>query len=245
MGRRYTPPDGWTVQAFEFALEAPPAAQATLIARSFGARRYAHNWAVAQIRADLDRFRDTGEQTAAPSLAGLRKRWNQDKHTVAVDTETGTPWRCSISKEVFNDGIGATVDASPGQAASAKIWKCPRYGVGSPRQGPRAACLTASASCVPEATCGAMTRLVGGIVRGVVRRGLRLVSASQPPGPLLAPAAVSPRRGPCVLGDGRGGADTSNTSPRATLSPKAAICCEPTAGGLRPPVRGGPQGASA
>ena len=99
------------MQAFEFALETPPAAQATLIERSFGARRYAHNWAVAQIQADLDRFRDTSEQTAAPSLAGLRKRWNQDKHTVAVDTATGAPWWCSISKEVFNDGIGATVDA--------------------------------------------------------------------------------------------------------------------------------------
>ena len=98
------------MQCFEFALEAPPAAQAVLIERSFGARRFAHNWAVAAIKADLDRYRETGESSPAPSLFGLRRRWNRAKHEVAVDAATGEPWWSDISKEVFNDGIRSAVD---------------------------------------------------------------------------------------------------------------------------------------
>ena len=41
------------------------------------------------LKADLTRYRETGEETDAPSLAGLRKRWNQVKDTECVDADTG------------------------------------------------------------------------------------------------------------------------------------------------------------
>jgi putative transposase len=107
---RFTVPDGWTVQAFQFALECTPEQEAAL-RRHFGARRYARNWAVRTLKEDITRYRETGEQTAVPSLAGLRKRWNQAKDTECVDAETGQAWWPHISKEAFSDGIKGAVDA--------------------------------------------------------------------------------------------------------------------------------------
>jgi putative transposase len=103
-------PDGWTVQGFQFALDCTPE-QAACVRRQFGGRRYARNWAVRTLKEDLARYRETGEQTDAPSLAGLRKRWNQVKDTECVDAGTGLVWWPAISKEAFADGIKGAVDA--------------------------------------------------------------------------------------------------------------------------------------
>jgi putative transposase len=107
---RFTIPDGWTVQAFQFALDCT-AEQEGCLRRQFGGRRYARNWAVRVIKEDITRHREAGEQTKAPSLAGLRKRWNQVKGTECVDADTGEVWWPQISKEAFGDGIKAAVDA--------------------------------------------------------------------------------------------------------------------------------------
>jgi putative transposase len=107
---RFVVPDGWTVQAFAFALDCTPE-QAACVRRQFGGRRYARNWAVRTIKDDLTRYRETGEETEKPSLAFMRKRWNQVKDTECVDAETGKPWWPEISKEAFADGIKAAVDA--------------------------------------------------------------------------------------------------------------------------------------
>jgi putative transposase len=107
---RFEVPDGWTVQAFAFALDATPEQEAQL-RRQFGARRYARNWAVRTLKDDLDRYRETSLETGAPSLAGLRKRWNQAKGTECTDAATGEAWWPEISKEAFADGIKAAVDA--------------------------------------------------------------------------------------------------------------------------------------
>jgi putative transposase len=64
---RFEIPDGWTVQAFQFALDCTPE-QAVCVRRQFGGRRYARNWAVATLKEDLARYRETGEQTDAPHL---------------------------------------------------------------------------------------------------------------------------------------------------------------------------------
>ena len=98
------------MQSFEFALESPAAVQASLVERSFGARRFAHNWAVRQTKDGIDRCRETGESSPSPSLYGLRRLWNCDKHEVAVGVVAGEPWWSDISKEVFNDGISGAVD---------------------------------------------------------------------------------------------------------------------------------------
>jgi putative transposase len=106
---RFGIPEGWSVQAFCFALD-PSAEQAACLRRQFGGRRYARNWAVRTLKSDLDRYRETGEQTAAPSLAGLRKRWNRVKDTECVDRDTGQVWWPHVSKEAFADGIKGAVD---------------------------------------------------------------------------------------------------------------------------------------
>jgi putative transposase len=106
---RFEIPEGWSAQAFCFALDPSPE-QAACLRRQFGGRRYARNWAVRTLKADLDRYRETGEQTVAPSLAGLRKRWNQVKDAECTDARTGQVWWPHISKEAFADGIKGAVD---------------------------------------------------------------------------------------------------------------------------------------
>jgi putative transposase len=109
MSRSYEPPDGFVIQAFSFALD-PTAEQSVMITRFFGARRMAYNWALEQIKNNLDRYAATGEKTAPPTLFGLRKRWNGEKARLCVDAGTGSAWWPSVSKEVFAGGIKGAVD---------------------------------------------------------------------------------------------------------------------------------------
>ena len=103
-------PDGWCVQAYRFTLD-PTDAQATNLARHFGARRKAFNWTVATLKADIDAWRATGVETAKPSLRLLRKRWNTVKEGICVNAETGAVWWPECSKEAYADGIAGAVDA--------------------------------------------------------------------------------------------------------------------------------------
>ena len=41
--------------------------------RRFGARRFAYNWTVEQLKRDLDLYRETGVSTARPSLSGYEE----------------------------------------------------------------------------------------------------------------------------------------------------------------------------
>ena len=101
-------PDGWSAQAFCFALDPSPE-QAACLRRQFGGRRYARNWAVRTLKDDLDRYHATGEEQKA-MLARLRKRWNQVKDAECIDAETGEVWWPEVSKEAFADGIKGAVD---------------------------------------------------------------------------------------------------------------------------------------
>ena len=107
---RFKVPDGWTVQAFTFALDCTPGQEASL-RRQFGGRRYARNWAVRTLKDDVGRYHAAGEETEKPSLASMRMRWNQVKDTECVDAETGEAWWPQISKEAFADGIQGAVEA--------------------------------------------------------------------------------------------------------------------------------------
>ena len=98
-----------TVQAFGFALDAT-ADQEASIRRHFGARRYTYNWTVAEIRRELDLYRECGVSFGPPSLARLRKRWNCDRHRLTVDVD-GNPWWPEVSKEAFSNGIADAVTA--------------------------------------------------------------------------------------------------------------------------------------
>ncbi|KKE99195.1 IS607 family element RNA-guided endonuclease TnpB [Mycolicibacterium obuense] len=103
-------PQGFSVQAFRFTLDLTED-QTRSLARHFGARRKAYNWAVAALKADIGMWRETGVETAKPSLAVLRKRWNTAKDAVCVNAATGGVWWPECSKEAYADGIGGAVDA--------------------------------------------------------------------------------------------------------------------------------------
>jgi putative transposase len=107
---KFEVPDGWCVQAFRFTLD-PTDDQARALARHFGARRKAFNWTVATLEADIEAWHATGVETAKPSLAVLRKRWNTVKDQVCVNAETGQVWWPECSKEAYADGIRGAVDA--------------------------------------------------------------------------------------------------------------------------------------
>jgi putative transposase len=107
---RFEVPEGWCVQALRFTLD-PTEDQARALARHFGARRKAYNWTVAALKADIQTWRETGVETAKPSLRVLRKRWNTVKNEVCVNAETGAVWWPECSKEAYADGIDGAVDA--------------------------------------------------------------------------------------------------------------------------------------
>jgi hypothetical protein len=97
---RFEIPDGWVARGFEFEVEWPGGAGAvSKIWSHFGARRKAYNWALGQVKADLDARRADPAHVAVPwNLYALRKRWNAEKAVVA-------PWWAENSKEAYATGI--------------------------------------------------------------------------------------------------------------------------------------------
>jgi putative transposase len=110
--QHFAVPQGWVARGFRFEVEPTTAGQPELIRQHFGARRYAYNWALAQVKANLDA---RGADPAVPALAWnlpvLRKRWNRAKHQVA-------PWWRSCSKEAYSSGIADLVAALRNWSAS-------------------------------------------------------------------------------------------------------------------------------
>jgi putative transposase len=107
MGRRqsFEIPEGWVARGFRFEVEPTIGAQQELIGRHFGARRFAHNWALAQVKANLDaRAADPAVAPLRWSLYDLRRAWNQAKQQVA-------PWWHECSKEAYASGIADLVAA--------------------------------------------------------------------------------------------------------------------------------------
>ena len=104
---RFEVPEGWTAQAYRFALDPTPA-QVGMLESHCGAARFAFNHMLAVVKANLDqrsaeRSYGIAEQDLTPaqgwSLAQLRKTWNARKDEVA-------PWWQANSKEAYNSGFG-------------------------------------------------------------------------------------------------------------------------------------------
>jgi putative transposase len=103
--QRFAVPDGWIACGFRFEVEPTSPEQPARIAQHFGARRYAHNWALAQVKANLDaRAADPMVAPLAWNFYDLRRRWNRAKHQVA-------PWWQACSKEAYASGIADLVAA--------------------------------------------------------------------------------------------------------------------------------------
>jgi putative transposase len=97
-----------TIQAYRYALDLTPAQQRAVLAHA-GAARFAHNWALAWVKAVMDQ-RSAERSYGVPdelltasvswSLPALRRAWNAAKAVVA-------PWWGEVSKEAFNTGLDA------------------------------------------------------------------------------------------------------------------------------------------
>jgi Helix-turn-helix domain len=57
-------PDGWVARGFVFEVATTSLEQPARVAQAFGARRYAYNWALGQVKANLDAR--TADPTARP-----------------------------------------------------------------------------------------------------------------------------------------------------------------------------------
>jgi len=99
-------PSGWVLTGATFEVEWPKEPERQLLIWShFGARRFAKNWALAQVKADLDAKKEDPNHVPIPwTLKALRKRWNQAKDEVA-------PWWAENSKECYSAGIADAVAA--------------------------------------------------------------------------------------------------------------------------------------
>ncbi|WP_170008955.1 helix-turn-helix domain-containing protein, partial [Rhodococcus jostii] len=116
------------LQAYRFALD-PTCAQETALRSHCGGQRFAFNWGLARVRANLDQreaersYGVTGEQLT-PSMSwsaySLRKDWNQVKGEAA-------PWWGENSKEAYSSGLANL-------ATALANWSSSRSGK---RKGPR------------------------------------------------------------------------------------------------------------
>ncbi len=94
-------PSGWSITGASFEVEWPT--DPSVVRSHFGGRRFAYNWALGQVKADMDAKKDDPEHKSVPwTLAALRKRWNEVKGEVA-------PWWAENSKECYSAGIADLV----------------------------------------------------------------------------------------------------------------------------------------
>ena len=120
-------PSGWMVTAAKFEVEWPAEPDRAALVRShFGARRFAFNWGLAKVKADLDaKAVDPGHDSVDWDLGSLRKVWNRAKDEVA-------PWWATNSKECYSAGLADLVQALSNWSTS-KNGKRPGRRVGFPR----------------------------------------------------------------------------------------------------------------
>ena len=124
---RFEVPQGWTVQAYQFALDPTPA-QADALESHAGGARFAFNTMLAAVKANLDQRTaqcsyGIAEADLTPSMGwsfqSLRNDFNRRKHAVAVRGD-GTPWWPENSKEVYAGGCRNLSEALSNWDASRK-----------------------------------------------------------------------------------------------------------------------------
>ena len=115
---RFAVPEGWTAQAYRYAL-APTPSQAEALLSHAGVARFAYKVMLAVVKANLDqraaeRSYGIADADLTPcmswSFQSLRNDWNRRKHAVAVRAD-GTPWWPENSKEVYANACRALSEA--------------------------------------------------------------------------------------------------------------------------------------
>jgi IS605 OrfB family transposase len=117
------------MRAYRFALDPTPS-QVRDLERHAGAARFAYNWALARVKANLgqraaEATYDIAADERTPALGwnlpALRRAWNQAKREVA-------PWWAECSKEAFNTGLDGVAralrnfgDSKAGKRAGHKV----------------------------------------------------------------------------------------------------------------------------
>ena len=114
-------PNGWTFTGAKFEVEWPDDPGA--VRSHFGARRKAFNWALGQVKDDLDAKKLDGDHVAVRwDFQSLRNEWNQVKDEVA-------PWWSENSKESYATGIADLARAlNNWQASTSGVRKGRRVG---------------------------------------------------------------------------------------------------------------------
>jgi putative transposase len=124
---------GAVIQGYRFALDPSPV-QERMLRSHCGAQRFAYNWGLALVKANLhERHAEasyglTGDGVTPAvswSACGLRKLWNQVKDTVA-------PWWAENSKEAYASGVANLATALGNWSASRTGTRAGRT-VGFPR----------------------------------------------------------------------------------------------------------------
>jgi len=97
--QRFQIPQGWVARGFRLEVAATTPEQPPRIGQHFGARRFAYNWALAQVKANLDaRAADPAVVPLGWGFYDLRRAWNQAKQEAA-------PWWLACSKEAYTRPI--------------------------------------------------------------------------------------------------------------------------------------------
>jgi putative transposase len=93
-------PEGWIARGFVFEVAWPGDPElASRVRSQFGGRRFAYNWALAQVKSDMDAKKIDPSHASVPwNLYALRKRFNAEKPSIA-------PWWEANSKEAYSTGI--------------------------------------------------------------------------------------------------------------------------------------------
>ncbi len=118
------------IQAFRFALD-PTVGQQAALRSHCGGQRFAFNWGLARIKANLDqraaeKTYDIPDDQLTPSVSwsaySQRKDWNQAKDVIA-------PWWAENSKEAYSSGLANLAAALGNWAGCAKgMRRGPRLG---------------------------------------------------------------------------------------------------------------------
>lgn len=134
MAAKFKVPEGWVLQAYQYALD-PTGTQTSMLESHAGGARFAYNTMLRAVKANLgqreaERSYGVAAADLTPTLSwsfqSLRNDFNRRKHSVAV-REDGSPWWGENSKEAY-------ANACKNLSLALKNWDESRRGA---RKGPR------------------------------------------------------------------------------------------------------------